>query len=159
VASRSSTSKKAKPKAREPGWEHYFPIPRGHAFDVVLVRPPLPVRGRGTVVKRTATAIHIRLEAGGGFLIPSISADLELTYSREGGGNAGHLEVQVGARKESFDDRDVTIRSHAPKRSREIAPSLAHRGRSAHAVVHASGESQCRISAQGFELRLVMKPE
>lgn len=154
MASRSSTSKKSKAQ----GWEHYFPIPKGHAFDVFLVRPPLPMRGRGTVVKRTATTIHIRLEVGGGFLIPAISADLELDYSGEGGGNAGHLEVQVGTRKESFDDRDVTIRSQALKRSREISPSLAHRGRSAHAVLHASGDTECRISAQGFELKLVAKP-
>jgi len=144
--------------AKAHGWEHYFPIPKGHAFDVLLVRPPLPLRGRGTVVKRTPTSIHIRLEVGGGFLIPSISADLELTYSGEGGGNQGHLEVQVGERKESFDDPDVTIRSQAPKKAREIFPSLAHRGRSAHAVLHASGESECRISAQGFELKLVGKP-
>jgi hypothetical protein len=154
VASRSATTKKAK----APGWEHYFPIPRGQAFEVVLVRPPLPVRGRGTVVKRTATAIQLRLEVPGGFLVPSISAELELTYSGEGRGNAGHLEVQVGARKESFDDRDVTIHSQALKRSREISPSLAHRGRGAHAVLHASGESECRIAAQGFELKLVAKP-
>jgi len=154
VASKSAATKKTK----APGWEHYFPIPKGHAFDVFLVRPPLPLRGRGTVVKRTAASIHIRLEVSGGFLIPSISADLELTYSGEGGGNAGHLEVQVGARKESFDDRDVAIRSQALKRSREIAPSLAHRGRSAHAVLHVSGDQECRISAQGFELRLVARP-
>ncbi|HEY8208878.1 MAG TPA: hypothetical protein VIG99_15415 [Myxococcaceae bacterium] len=143
--------------AKVPGWEHYFPIPRGRAFEVVLERPPFPVRGRGTVVKRTASSIHIRLEVKGGFLVPNISADLELTYSGEGGGNAGHLEVAVGARRESFDDRDVTIRSQPQKRVREIAPSVARQGRSARVTLHATGGGECRLSAQGFEIRLTSR--
>jgi hypothetical protein len=150
-----------KPRApaatKAPGWEHYFPIPRGHAFDVVLERPPLPVRGRGTVVRRTAASIHIRLEVGGGFLIPSVSADLQLTCTREGGGNRGHLDVQVGARRESFQDADVTIHSQPQKRTREIAPSVAPRGRIALATLRATGEGECRISAQGFEIRLTIR--
>lgn len=144
------------PGAKVPGWEHYFPIPRGRAFEVVLERPPLPVRGRGTVVKRTAASIHIRLEVKGGFLIPNITADLELTYAGEGGGNRGHLDVQVGARRESFQDADVTIHSQPQKRTREVAPSVAPGGR-AHATLHALGDGECRISARGFELRLTTR--
>jgi hypothetical protein len=145
------------PGAKVPGWEHYFPIPRGHAFEVALVRPPLPVRGRGMVVRRTAASIHIRLEVRGGFLIPAVSADLELTYAGEGGGNRGHLDIQVGARRESFQDADITIHSHPQKRTREIAPSLAPRGRDAHATLQASGDGECRISARGFEIRLTIR--
>ena len=141
-------------KAKVPGWEHYFPFPRGRSFEVVLERPRLPVRGRGTVVKRTAAALRLKLEVQGGFLIPRMSADVELTYSGEGGGNRGRIEVQVGARRESFEDDDVTIESQPAKGCREIASSLKQAGRGARAVLCA-GEGQCHVSARGFEIRLV----
>ncbi|HVE88017.1 MAG TPA: hypothetical protein VND93_34405 [Myxococcales bacterium] len=141
-------------KPKTPGWEHYFPFARGHSFQVVLERPRLPLRGRGTVVKRTSRALRLRLEVPGGFLVPRIAADLQLLFAQEGGGNGGSLEVKVGSRRESFVDEDVAIHSSPARRTREISPSLPHRGKSGQAVLHATGDGGCRISSQGWEVRL-----
>lgn len=153
----SARRPKASRTPKDAGWEHYFPFARGRDFEVELVSPPLPLRGRGSVVKRTATAIHLRLELPGGFLVPPISADVELTYSGEGGGNSGRLEVQVGKRRETFEDGDVSIHSAPGRRSREIAPSVAPSGGKRRAVLQASAGGECRLSAPGFEIKLVAR--
>jgi len=144
-----------KPRAA-PGWEHYFPIPRGEEFEVQLLRPPLPLRGRGTVVRRTGTALHLRMEMPGWLLVPRIAADVTITYAREGRGNSGRLEVQMGVRRESFVDEDVTIHSRPAQRTREISASLPLRGQSNGAVLCATSEEECRISTRGWVVRVVL---
>jgi len=144
------------PKARAvPGWEHYFPFPRGRELEVELVRPPLPLRGRGTVVRRTGAALHLRLEVPGGLLVPRITADLTLTCAREGRGNSGRLEVRLGTRSELFVDEDVGIRSEPAQRRREVSSSLPLRGKSKGAVLCAISEEECRISTRDWVVRVV----
>lgn len=137
------------------GWDRLVPFPRGAAFAVKVSRPPLPMRGRGTVLQRSATRLHVEIEVPGLLVFPRVRVEVLLDVRHDGGpGNSGTVHVTVGTRRHlSFTDSDLTVRTSPDGQEREISTSTSHHGFHGTAVIRAE-DGLCRVSALGFEAKL-----
>ena len=137
------------------GWERMVPFPRGGTFEVAVSRPPLPVRGHGKVLQRSATRLHLQIEVPGFLVFPGVRVEVLLHVVSDGGpGNSGTVEVAIGTRRQSFTDDDLTVRTSDDGLTREISTSRSHQGYQGTAVIRGGEDGVCRVSAMGFEVRL-----
>jgi hypothetical protein len=147
-----------KPKRAKPapaGWERFFPFPRGGAFEVRVSKPRLPVRGHGTVLQRSATRLHVEVEVPGLLVFPRVRVEVILEVPRDArAGSSGTVDVTIGKRRLAFTDDELTVRSSAADRMREISTSRSHQGYSGTAVIRSDQDGLCHVSAMGFEVML-----